>query len=132
MTLDRDGRRVAGISGGALRGRALDTGDRVATLRGHDSPVSAVALSEDGTRLFALHGENSVGERTRVRVSVWDLKTAHLVFTLQPPDAILLGRVERVQSGSVSGSGDIEFKDGRLSVSLYPAEYTFDGRPVQP
>ena len=74
MTLDRDGHRVAVISGGEVRIWDLEAGELVATLRGHDSPVSAVALSPDGTRLFALHGENRSSERVRVRVSVWDWK----------------------------------------------------------
>ena len=132
MALDRDGRRVAVIGGGEVRVWDLETGTLVATLRGHDSPVSAVALNADGTRLFALHAEYRKEKRVGVRIGVWDLETARLVLTVQPPDAILLSRMDRAGGVTLSDPGGIEFRDGQLSVRLYPLDWTFDGTPVKP
>ena len=132
MVVDRGGRRVAVIDGDEVRVWDLETGTLLTTLRGHDSPVSAVCLNTDGTRLFALHAEHRMAERGRVRLSVWDLETARVVFTIQPPDFVLFDRTSRASGTSMSSNDTLEFEADRLSMRRHPVDYTFDGTPVKP
>ena len=67
-----------------------------------------------------------------MRVGVWDLETARLVFTIQPPDAVLLSRIDRADVVMTTGTGEIEFRDSLLSVRQSPANFVFDGTPVKP
>jgi serine/threonine protein kinase/WD40 repeat protein len=131
VVTDRDERRVAVVDGGEVRVWDLDAGRLVATVA-HDTPLSAVALSPDGTRLFTLNAVPRVAERGRVRISVWDLATARLAFTIQPPDPVLMNRIDRASGVSTNSPGILEFQDGKLSVVQRPLSCTFDGTPVKP
>jgi serine/threonine protein kinase len=132
VVTDRDRRRVAVFGGGEVRVWDLDGGALVATVRGHDSPLSEIALNPEGTRLFTLYAAPRAEERGRMRVGVWDLETTRLVFTVQPPDPVLLSRLDRASGITRIGGNWLGFRDGQLSVHQDPLNCTFDGRPVKP
>jgi hypothetical protein len=65
-------------------------------------------------------------------VGVWDLETARLVFTVQPPDQFVLSRTQLGKGVTRVGRAEFEFRDGRLSVRRSSTAYTFDGTPLKP
>jgi hypothetical protein len=151
LSIDRDGRRAAVIGDGEVRIFDLDTGDLVATLRGHEVPVKAARLTPDGTRAFTVDSMQGTETRRAPRVHVWDVATGRRVFTLQPPERFPRGATEPGRTNSrfmLSESDRIEFRDGILSVTQFPPyvpsksehklvsgyhePYTFDGNPVGP
>ena len=85
MTLDRDERRIALIGDREVRVWELESGAPVATLRGHATSVTAVELTPDGSRLFALYSPELSGGPFGVHLGVWDLATGRFVLAIRPP-----------------------------------------------
>jgi WD40 repeat protein/class 3 adenylate cyclase len=70
---------------GQLRGvtiRDADTGVKLITLKGHNSPITRMAFSPDGTRLAGAGSSGRGDPRGNRTVPIWDVNTGKLVMTL--------------------------------------------------
>ncbi len=128
MTLDRDGRRIAVVGDREVRVWELESGAPVATLRGHATFITAVELTPDGSRLFAVYGREPSDGPYEVHLGVWDLATGRSVLAIRPPPPVVGGqRGFRLNDGA-----PVEFHEGILTVPSSGFKYALDGNPVKP